>query len=88
MPCFQMPKSTSSGIHHVAQAHMIEVTPSMKGRIEVRNGIALSVTMRTDPALVVIAAAPMTTHSNGRDVVGADAEEEDAIGEERDEDAG
>jgi 3-polyprenyl-4-hydroxybenzoate decarboxylase len=37
----------------------------MKGRIAFRNGIPLSVAIRTDPALVLIAAAPMTTHSRG-----------------------
>jgi len=62
----------------------------MKGRIAFRNGIALSVAIRTDPALVLIAAAPMTIHDHprqGRDVVGADIEEEKSIGEEGDENA-
>ena len=44
---------------------MISVTPSMNGRIASRNGIRVSVRISVEPALVLIAAAPMTTHSNG-----------------------
>jgi len=44
---------------------MISVTPSMKGRIDCRKGSALSVRIRVEPALVLIAAAPITTQSSG-----------------------
>src|ERR1700730_15060393 len=42
MPCFQIPKSSNSGIHQVAHAHKTSVTPSMNGRIECRDGIVKS----------------------------------------------
>ena len=38
----------------------------MNGRIEVRNVIPLSLIISVEPALVVIAAAPMTTQSDMR----------------------
>ena len=44
----------------------------------------LSVRMSVDPALAVIAAAPMTTHNSG---VMSSIEEEDAVSEEGDKDA-
>lgn len=65
IPCFQSPNNISKGIHHVAQAHMMSVTPSMNGRIECRKDRPLSVRMSVDPALAVIAAAPITTHNSG-----------------------
>ena len=86
-PCFHMPNNNSSGIHHVAQAHITSVTPSMNGRIEFRKGMLLLVRIRVDPALVAIAAAPMITHNNGVISSGVDLEEEYPVGEERDENA-
>jgi 3-polyprenyl-4-hydroxybenzoate decarboxylase len=44
---------------------MTGVTPSMNGRIECKKDMPLSVRMSVDPALVVMAAAPITTHNNG-----------------------
>ena len=51
------------------------VTPSMKGRIAFRNGIALFVAIRTDPALVLTPRRPRPP-TVVRDVVGAYIEEE------------
>src|SRR5262249_17961729 len=65
MPCFQIPNSTSSGIHHVAHAHSTSVTLPMNGRIDCRNGRPVSDTISVAPALVAIAAAPITTHRIG-----------------------
>ena len=44
---------------------MARVTPSMNGRIESRKGRPPLLTTSVDPALVLIAAAPMITHSCG-----------------------
>jgi 3-polyprenyl-4-hydroxybenzoate decarboxylase len=37
----------------------------MNGRIDCRNEIPLSVSTNTQPAFVLIAAAPITTHKDG-----------------------
>jgi len=43
---------------------MMGVTPSTNGRIDCKNGIPLSVRTKTEPALALMAAAPITTHSD------------------------
>jgi hypothetical protein len=63
--CFQVPNNNKSGIHHVAHAQMMGVTPSTNGRIDCKNGIPLSVRTKTEPALALMEAAPITTHSDG-----------------------
>ena len=49
MPCFHIPNSNSRGIHHVAQAHITSVTPSMNGRIDCKNVMPMSVRRSVDP---------------------------------------
>lgn len=68
-----LPETKEQQQRNVAHAHMMSVTPSMNGRMESRNGMLLSVRMSVDPALVLIAAALMTTHpQQGRDIIGSD----------------
>ncbi|MNC96710.1 hypothetical protein D3C83_141580 [compost metagenome] len=56
---------TSSGIHQVLQAHRTSVVPSRNGRRASRNGMPGSVRMSVEPALVAMAAAPITTQKSG-----------------------
>ena len=50
-----MPRSNSSGIHHVAHAHSIGVKLAMNGRINSRNGSRLGLRISVDPAFALIA---------------------------------
>jgi hypothetical protein len=44
---------------------MVSVRPSMNGRMDCKNGILLSARTKAEPALVLMAAAPITTHKDG-----------------------
>ena len=67
----------------MAQAHNMRVTASMTGSMVRKNCRLLSVSMRVDPALVVMAAAPMINPQHRRNVIRFDVEIEDAVGEQR-----
>jgi hypothetical protein len=60
--CLRTPNNISSGIYHVAHAHMINVALTINGRIDCRNGSELGFKISGNPALDLIAATPITTH--------------------------
>src|SRR5262249_935516 len=63
--CFQIPSSAKSGIHHVPHPQISPVTPSMNAPTHCTTEISLSVSTKTEPAFVLIAAAPIPTHKDG-----------------------